>query len=126
MHPGRYGVPGGKLEWGDLDITKPSRINGDVLDFENAAEALLKREAREEAGIEIQDKIAYIGSVAFIRPDGIPVILIKFAAKYKSGEVVLEKGAFTDHVWVDEMTVKQYECIDGVAEEVAKTIKLFS
>ena len=42
VHPGRYGVIGGKLEWGDLDIAKPSRVNGEVLDYENAIENLLK------------------------------------------------------------------------------------
>ena len=126
VHPGRYGVPGGKLEWDDLDIAKPTRINGDVLDFENAVELLLKREAREEAGIEIEDGVTYINSVVFVRPDGIPVVLIKFAAKYKSGEIVLEKGGFTDYAWINGVTIKNYECIDGVEEEIAKTIEIFS
>jgi 8-oxo-dGTP pyrophosphatase MutT (NUDIX family) len=126
VHPGRYGVPGGKLEWNDFDIAKPTRVNGDVLDFENAVELLLKRETREEAGIEIEDSITYVNSVVFVRPDETPVVLVKFAAKYKSGEVLLEKGAFTDYAWVDAMTVKKYECIDGVEEEIAKTIEIFS
>ena len=99
-----------------MDITKPTRINGDVLDFEDAVENLVKRETREEAGIEIKDGLAYINSVAFVRPDGIPVVLVKFAAKYKSGEVILEKGAFTDHAWVNVEEVKDYPCIDGVNE----------
>jgi 8-oxo-dGTP pyrophosphatase MutT (NUDIX family) len=126
VHAGRWGVPGGKLEWGDMDITKPTRVNGDVLDFEDAVENLVKREAREEAGIELEDGLKYINSVAFVRPDGIPVVLIKFAAKYKSGEVVIEQGAFTDHAWVNAEEVKNYPCIDGVDEEVAKTIELFN
>lgn len=49
VHPGKYAVPGGKLEWHDLDIQKPTRMNGDVLDFENAIEDLLQREVLEEA-----------------------------------------------------------------------------
>jgi len=126
VHPGRYCVPGGKLEWGNLDITKPTRINKDVLDFENAVENLLKREVLEEAGIEIEGGLKYINSVAFIRPDEIPVVLVKFSAKYKSGEVKPERGAFTDFAWVNEEEIKKYECIDGVSEEVEKTIKLFS
>jgi len=125
VHPGRWGVPGGKLEWGELDLTQPTRINGDVLDFENAVEKLVKRESREEAGIELEDGLKYINSVVFVRPDGIPVVLIKFAAKYKSGEVVVEKGAFTDHAWVNADEVKNYLCIDGVDKEVAQTIELF-
>ncbi|EKE19532.1 MAG: hypothetical protein ACD_8C00143G0004 [uncultured bacterium] len=126
VHPGRYGVPGGKLEWNDMDLAKPTRINGDVLDFENAIEDLLKRESFEEAGIEIENGLTYINSVAFVRPDGIPVILAKFAAKYKSGEIKLEKGAFTDFAWVNVEEVKSYPCIDGVAGEIKKTIELFS
>mgnify|MGYP001573197496 CR=1 FL=1 len=86
----------------------------------------MRREVREEAGIEIEDGLQYINSVAFVRPDGIPVVLVKFSAKYKSGDVVLEKGAFTDYAWVNADEVKKYECIDGICEEVAKTIALFS
>lgn len=125
VHPGKYGVPGGKLEWEQMNISQPTRINGDVLDFEGAVEELLIREAKEEANIEIDKDLKYINSVSFIRPDEIPVVLVKFAAKYKGGEVRPEFGAFVDYVWVNEDEVKNYPCIDGIAEEVAKTIELF-
>ena len=125
VHPGKYAVPGGKLEWDDLDLDSPTRMNGDVIDFEDAIEDLLVRETREEAGIEIETDLKYINNVAFVRPDGIPVILVKFAAKYKSGDVVLEEGAFTDYAWVDEHEVDAYRCIQGVPEEVKKTISLY-
>lgn len=125
VHPGRYAVPGGKLEWEQMDLKNPTRMNGDVLDFEDAVEELLIREAKEEAGIEIAKSLKYINSVAFVRPDEIPVVLVKFAAKYKSGEVSPEQGAFDEYAWVNEEEVKKYECIDGIHEEVAVTIKLF-
>jgi len=118
-HPGRYGVIGGKLEWGDMPIEKPDHINGDILDYHDSIEKLIIREAFEEAGVELFSELKYMHSKAFIRPDGIPVVLIKFTAKYKSGEVVLEKDAFTDFVWVNDDEVKKYPCIDGIAEEVA-------
>jgi len=123
-HPGKYGVCGGKLEWDDLHT--PTRMNGEVIDFENAVEDLLKREAKEEAGIEVSDDFHYINSVAFIRPDGTPVILVKFTAEYKSGDIVLEKGAFTDYKWVDKEEVKELDCIKGVVEEVEHAINLFN
>ncbi len=126
VHPGRYGVVGGKLEWKDLPIENPTRINGDVLDYEYAVENLLVRETMEEAGVEIYPELKYINSVSFIRPDETPVVLVKFAAKYKSGDVVLEKGAFTDFKWVNAEEVKEYECIDGIREEVVRTIDLFA
>ena len=124
VHPGKFATPGGKLEWKDLPLEKPSRMNGEVIDFENAVEDLLKREVMEEAGIEIENNINYINSVAFIRPDGIPVVLVKFAAKYKSGEVILEKGAFTDFAWVNEEEIYDYDCISGIAEEIEKTARM--
>jgi len=124
-HPGVYAFPGGKLEWKDMDIKHPTRMNGDVIDFENAVEDLLKRETREEAGVEIGEEFAYINSVAFVRPDEVPVIMVKLAAKYLSGEVKPEPGAFTDFVWVNAAEVKKYKCIDGVPAEVAQTIKIF-
>lgn len=125
VHPGKYCVPGGKLEWGDLDISKPTRLNGDVLDFKDAVEELLIREVKEEAGINIEREFKYINSVAFVRPDEIPVVLVKFAAKYKGGEVVLEDGVFLGHAWVNEVEVKNYECIKGIQEEIAKTTEIF-
>jgi 8-oxo-dGTP pyrophosphatase MutT (NUDIX family) len=124
VHPGLYAVPGGKLEWKDLDLANPSRMNGDVLDFEEAIEDLLAREVREEAGIEIQSELKYINNVAYVRTDETPTILIKFAAKYKSGEVVPEVGGFTDFAWVNAEEIKNYNCIDGIAEEVARAIEL--
>ncbi|KHO54749.1 MAG: NUDIX hydrolase [archaeon GW2011_AR21] len=126
VHPGKYAVPGGKLEWKNLDITNPTRLNGEVLDFENSVEELLKREVFEEAGIEIFSELEYINSVAFVRPDEIPVILVKFAARFKSGEVVPEKGAFSGFAWVSEKEVKDFDCILGIPEEVEKTVSIFT
>ena len=125
-HPGKYAVPGGKLEWKDLDMKNPTRMNGEIFDYENALEKLLMREVKEEAGIEIDSDFKYLNNVAFIRPDETPVVLVKFAAKYKSGEVILEKGAFTDFAWVNGEEIQVYDCIDGIKEEVLKTIALFT
>ncbi len=126
VHPGKFCVPGGKLEWGDFDLSKPTRVNGEVLDFSRAVENLLVREAREEAGVEIDSKLAYLNSMAFIRPDGIPVVLIKFAAKYLSGEAKPESGAFINCAWVNGEEVKNYDSILGVPEEIEATIELFA
>jgi len=125
VHPGKYAVPGGKLEWADLDLNKPTRLNGDVVDFENTIAALLAREVKEEAGIEIEPQLHYINDVAFVRPDEIPVILVKLAAKYRSGEVKLEEESFTDFIWVNYEEASLLPCIKGIPEEIAKTIEIF-
>jgi len=126
VHPGKYCVPGGKLEWDMLDLKKPTRFNGEVLDFEDAVENLLAREVWEEAGIEIEKEFKYINSVAFVRPDEIPVILVKLAAKYKTGDVKIEKHSFTDYAWVNKEEIRNYDCIKGIPEEIAQTIELFN
>jgi len=124
-HPGVYATVGGKLEWNDLDLAKPSRVNGEVLDFEHAIDDLIRREIKEEAGIEVAEKLHYLGNLAFVRPDGIPVVMLSFAATYASGEVVPEAGAFSDFAWVTAEEAAKLPCIDGVPKEVATTIELF-
>ena len=124
VHPGKYCVAGGKLEWENFDLNKPTRINGEVIDFENALENLLIRETFEETGLTVENKFYYINSVGFVRPDGIPVIMLKFAGEYKSGEVKLEEGSFTNYAWVNEEEIKNYDCIEGIKEEVVKTINI--
>jgi len=125
VHPGKYATPGGKLEWANLDLNNPTRMNGEVIDFENAVEDLLARETEEEAGIKIEKDLKYINSVAFVRPDGVPVVLVKFAAKWKSGEVKIDEHDFSHFAWVNEEEVKNYDCILGVDKEVKKTVDLF-
>jgi len=125
VHPGKWCVPGGKLEWADLDVKHPTRLNGEVLDFEDAVEKLLVRETREEAGIEIDPALSYVNSVAYVRTDGVPTLLVKFAARYRSGEVRTEQGSFEEHAWVNAEEIKKLDCILGVPREVARTIGLF-
>lgn len=125
VHPGKWGVPGGKLEHGDLDLKHPTRMNGDVADFEGAVAGLLRREAKEEAGIELGDDFRLLGDIVFVRPDGIPVVLLQFGALYIGGKVTPEAGAFTDFAWVNAREVTGYDCIDGIHGEVSRTIALF-
>ena len=51
--------------------------------------------------------------------------MLQFGADYAGGEIVLEEGAFTDSAWVDAAEVMNYDCIDGIQEEVSRTISLF-
>ncbi len=126
VHPGKWAVPGGKLEHDDLDLANPPRMNGDVADFPGMVADLLRRESKEEAGIALGSDFKLLGDVVFARPDGIPVVLLQFGADYAGGEVTPEVGAFTDFAWVNEGEVKEYDCIDGIHDEVAKTIAAFS
>lgn len=69
--PGMLSVPGGKVEDAGLS--------------ENILEETARREAREEAGVEIGDELAYIESKSFIADDGDPVVDIVFLARHLAG-----------------------------------------
>lgn len=124
-HPGLWGVVGGKIEWEDMKNNPPSRQNHDIKDWENLIDTVLFREAFEESGLVVED-MRYIDNVVYLRPDNVPVVCIKCAVKYKSGEVNFDIHDFDNAVWVDAEEVKNYKTIDGIAEEVNKTIEIFS
>ena len=123
-HPGLWGVVGGKLEWSDLFNNPPTRQNHDIRDWEGLIETQLAREALEESGLVVGDA-KYLESVVFLRPDNVPVVLIQYAVKYKKGKVVIAPE-FDNFAWVDEKSVKQFDCIQGIDREVKKTIQIFS
>lgn len=123
-HPGLWGVVGGKLEWGDMENNPPTRMNHDIPNWEGLLEQQLYREAKEESGLEVGDP-KYLHSTVYLRPDGVPVAMIKFGLKYLSGEVMIQDD-MEDFAWVDVEEVKGYETIGGIAEEVEATIKLYN
>lgn len=122
-HGGKWGPVGGKLEHQDLLHNEPTRMNGDVVDWEHMVEDLVRREAKEECGLEVYD-FRYLDSVVFRRPDAVPVVCAKFAARAKPGEVTFP-AEFDAAAWVDATNVDSYDCILGVPDEVKKTISIF-
>ena len=110
--PNQWTVPGGKLELNDYK-DKPKDAGSfwyDVL------ESLVKREVLEEAGIKIKN-IRYLTSLAYIRSDSIPSLIISLYADYDSGEIKLCPD-LTEHAWVTLKEAKNYELIDGIFEEL--------
>lgn len=112
--PGKWTVPGGKLESKDYIDTSYDTVVGKQ--WYNICERLVKREVREEAGIEIKN-IGYVTSLTFIRPDGIPTLIISLYGDYDSGEVKLSED-MTSYAWVSFEEAKNYDLIDGIYEEI--------
>jgi ADP-ribose pyrophosphatase YjhB (NUDIX family) len=54
--------------------------------YENVLEDTLRREIREEVGIEIEPQVMYVESKSFVTDDGTPVVDVVFLCRYKSGE----------------------------------------
>lgn len=59
------------------------------------AEQAVKREVKEEIGIEIQN-VVYKGSQSWPFPDQ---LMLAFTAEYKSGDIVLQKEEISDAGW---------------------------
>jgi 8-oxo-dGTP pyrophosphatase MutT (NUDIX family) len=117
--PGKWTVPGGGLEVDDYISTKPTNSAGQ---WYGALENTIRREVREEVNLEIE-KPEYLLDIAFIRPDGIPVIILSYYAKYKSGEVKLDADSI-DYKWVTLKEAKSYDIIDGIWEEIEMVDKI--
>jgi len=70
--PGMLSLPGGKVEQA-----------GDAV---AVLEATLRRELREEVGVEVADELIYVDSTAFVADDGQPVINVVFLCRHRAGD----------------------------------------
>ena len=111
--PGKWTVPGGKLEVSDYkDLPKETEHY-----WYNVLEKVLKREVKEEVGIEIKN-IEYVTSLATIHDDGSPSLVISCIAKYVSGEIKLQEDETDKYVWVSLEEAKTYDLLDGIYDEI--------
>jgi len=118
--PSRWTVPGGGLEVDDyINSPKTTSVSPQ---WYFAIENSLKRELKEEVGLEV-DKPKYLCDLAFIRPDGIPVVVLSYYCSYKSGEVKLNEENI-NYKWVNIEELKNYDLIEGIAEEIETVDKI--
>ena len=82
--PGRWTVPGGKLEVLDYVLRKKDTPHH----WYNTFEGLAEREIMEEVGLEIGN-IGYVTSLAFVRSDEVPALIVSLYANAKSENVRL-------------------------------------
>ena len=69
--PGALSFPGGKVEAADGP--------------DDALESTLRREIREEVGVEVEDNMRYVESHRFDTDDGKRVVGVTFLFRYRSG-----------------------------------------
>ena len=112
-YPGYWTVPGGKLvrhEYESLARTP------DTDAWYNIVAHTLKKEIKEEAGLEVED-IKYLTDMTFIRPDNIPVLVLSYYCRYKGGEIKLGKD-IVDSAWISPEEGRNYQIIPGILEEI--------
>lgn len=116
--PGMWTVPGGGLEVDDYIDTPKTTSDHWYFGIENS----LKREIKEEVGLEV-GKLKYLLDIVFIRPDGIPAIILSFYCDFKSGEVKLNEEN-TEYKWVSFQEAKNYELVQGLLGEIEMVDKI--
>lgn len=113
--PGKWTVPGGKMETSDYtDLPRETEHY-----WYNVLEKALKREVQEETGLQIKN-IRYITSLARITNDGYGSVVLSFAADYACGNVQLDSD-MKDFAWVTYEEAKNYDLIDGILDELWMT-----
>lgn len=116
--PGKWTVPGGGLEVDDyINLPKTTKDH-----WYFGIEKSLRREVKEECNLKV-GKMKYLLDIIFIRPDGVPSIILSFYCPYKSGEVKLDEDN-TDYKWVTYEESKEYDMVEGLLEEIEMVDKI--
>lgn len=119
MQPNKWTVPGGGLNVDDY-IHKPKSYGAPQ--WYGSVEAALRREVKEEVNVEIGEA-KYLLDLTFIRPDGIPVLVLSYYAPYVSGEVKLDEDA-VEYRWVTLAEARELDLIAGIYEEIEMVEKI--
>ncbi len=110
--PLRWTMPGGKISSEDYTNRKPDAGEW----YYNVLEAALRREVKEEAGIEIKN-IRYVTSLADAPKDNYPTIVVSCLADWAKGKVVFDHS-MEAYKWVDLKEAKKIDLIEGIYEEL--------
>jgi len=110
--PSKWTVPGGKLEVLDYML----REKDTSVHWYNVLEELARREVQEEVGLRV-GAVDYVTSLVYVRPDGIPSLIVSLWSDDFSGDVVL-CDALSDYAWVTLEQAKEYDLIEGIYEEL--------
>lgn len=103
-HPGKWALPGGKMEDDDSVM------------------ATLKKEAKEEAGLEIEDRKVYLNDAHFIRPDAQTVKVFTYLVFAKAFDVKISPD-FTDYKWINLDEVDRLDCLVNLKFELVRAEK---
>lgn len=111
--PGKWTVPGGKLEINDyINLPKDTEYY-----WYNVLEKVLRREIKEEVGINIKN-IEYVTSLSTIHSDGNPSLVVSCMADYLSGKVKPQKDEVDAFTWATLKEAKNFDLLDGIYDEL--------
>ena len=127
--PNKWTVPGGKLVRTEYETLPKQpyiagRKVGDDPQWYRIVEWVLRKEVREEVNVEITSP-RYLTDLAFIRPDGYPVVTLSYWAWYASGDAKPGKD-LTEVAWVTAEDAKRCDLIEGIADEIVDVDRIIS
>ncbi len=112
--PLMWTVPGGKFETSDYIDSPKDTVNA----WYSVLERAIRREVREEVGIEIKN-IDYLTSIIAQYGGNIPdSLIVSLIADYDSGEIKLQEEETDMFSWVSLEEAKNYDLIDGIYDEL--------
>jgi len=117
VHPNRWTVPGGKITVDDYKNTPQSVPSAWYYPFENG----LRREIKEESGLEIKD-IQFLIDMVLSAGD-VPILVLSYYAEYVSGEVKIDEDT-VEFAWVTVAEAGKYDLIEGIYEEIVMADKI--
>jgi mutator protein MutT len=103
--PGKWEFVGGKLE------------NGESL------REGLKRETKEETGLELEENISFLRDYEFTRRDGHHVVGLVFVARAGKGKVKLCQD-HTEYAWISPGEASKYDLIEGLGKELKQAAEM--
>ena len=121
IFPGKWCVPGGKIEQGDF-INNPKDTNDHWFDI---FEKVLKKEILEETGIKISN-IDYVSNLALLRPNGFSTLIVSLYGEHEEGSVKLDESELIDYAWVSLEEAKNYDLIENILEQIEKVDSKFN
>lgn len=122
--PNLWTVPGGGFETDDYRYREPTHI-GDTHQWYNALHHSVKREVREETGLDVEN-LWLVCDIAFIRTDGVPVVVLSYAADLVGSDRVYLDAEATSFVWVDLEGARHYPLIPGIYHELELAYETWS
>jgi 8-oxo-dGTP pyrophosphatase MutT (NUDIX family) len=115
--PGKWTLPGGGIETNDYTTRTPTHT-GSTNQWYDTLDHSLRREVREETGLEISDPWL-VCDLTFIRPDGIPVLVLSYAADLRGdSRVILDQKESSAYAWINLDDIRVFDLIDGIEHEL--------
>lgn len=112
--PNMWTVPGGNMQRSDYEARTKETENA----WYYVLEYVVRREVREETGIEIKN-LEYLVSIIGEFKEGDPhILVISMMAEYAGGDIKLQEGECDEYAWVTAEEAKKYSLISGIAEEI--------